>query len=339
MDRRKRLGIARAPLSSAAALWSRFARRQTAFSSVSSLVSLVLAVVFASDLLAGHENVQRLIVALWLLLYGIAAIVPLVCGRRYPRWAGIVVLCIGELWSVYFLVFSQHNHAEINALLELPMIALYVGWFYRSAIGRPFIIFSVTCAWASLIWNPGMGDGVISPLVTVTYAVLITVFCFEGARAVRRQTYIQSVLDPLTGALNRRGLLSLEGEVRRRARRAGDRTSVAIIDFDDFRMVNERGGHASGDAALQESARRWRALVGMRGVSVRRGGLVARLGGDEFALLFRVDADTAGEMLRRDRATAACPWSWGAATLDPDEDLMSAVARADAELYRAKQLR
>lgn len=321
----------------AATLWLRFVRWQTPFSFLSSVLSFVLAIVFVSDLVFSHPHIERAAVAFWLVLYAMAAIIPLLCGRHFARWAGIVIVAGIEWWSTYFLLFAGHAHAEINALLELPMVALYLGWFYRSLIGRIMMALSLTRIVIVLLIHPGLGHGVVSAGVTVIYAALIAVFCFEGARAVRRQLHQQSITDPLTGALNRRGLFSQARRLRAGASRRNEQVCIAVIDFDDFRMLNEQGGHLAGDAALRDTVLNWQELVGKRGGQAKDGGIVARLGGDEFVLVFRQDLARASALLCDLRKSSDYAWTWGAATLDPDESLTDAIAVADGELYRAKR--
>ncbi|HEY3141135.1 MAG TPA: GGDEF domain-containing protein [Acidimicrobiales bacterium] len=91
----------------------------------------------------------------------------------------------------------------------------------------------------------------------------------------RRNQALQraAVTDPLTGVGNRSAL-------RRRLDAAGDdEVSLAFVDLDDFKAVNDTYGHDAGDTVLREVARRL-------GVSVREDDLVVRLGGDEFAVVF-----------------------------------------------------
>ncbi len=317
----------------------RFSRWQTPFSIVSALIPLLLALVFLSDLLFPHPDIDARSVLIWLLVYLGAGIVPLVFGHRYPRWAGIAMVALIEAWSSFFLLRVQHPHAEINALLELPVIALYVGWFYSGMVARVFMGLSILRVGSALIWNPDLGHGLGSPTIMVAYSVCIALFCFEGARAVRRQGQVQSRTDPLTGALNRRGLLIAATELRQRARQAGEPIAVAIIDFDDFRQLNESGGHTAGDDALRDGAERWMRAVGMRGISGRSGGLVARLGGDEFVVVLRASYAEAAAQLGGLRRGAGHSWSYGLVAVGATEDLDAAIERADAALYRAKGLR
>ncbi len=89
----------------------------------------------------------------------------------------------------------------------------------------------------------------------------------------------QSVTDPVTGALNRRRFRQLlRGEVAR-ARRYRRSLSVAVLDIQGFRRINEEFGHEVGDSVLRAAAQ-------CLAANVRETDAVARVGGDEFALLF-----------------------------------------------------
>ncbi|SKA78430.1 diguanylate cyclase (GGDEF) domain-containing protein [Paucidesulfovibrio gracilis DSM 16080] len=88
----------------------------------------------------------------------------------------------------------------------------------------------------------------------------------------------QTEHDPLTGIANRRAfdrVLDLELE---RAQRAESTISLAVLDLDDFKQINDRHGHAAGDAVLVHLAR-------ILANNKRRYDLAARIGGEEFALL------------------------------------------------------
>ena len=100
--------------------------------------------------------------------------------------------------------------------------------------------------------------------------------------------------DPLTDLLNRRRFeeeLSLE---LARAKRYGSRGAVLCLDLDNFKTVNDSGGHAAGDALIIKVATRLRDRL-------RSTDVLARLGGDEFGILLpavgRADAQTAAEQL------------------------------------------
>ncbi len=140
--------------------------------------------------------------------------------------------------------------------------------------------------------------------------------------------------DPLTDCLNRRGLQErLEAELATAARHDHS-TSLIVIDLDDFKAVNDRDGHAAGDALLVWTVQQ---LV----TSVRPLDAVGRLGGDEFAVVLPHTArDEAIDVAQRiESALAPCTAaSTGTATYPLDGTTASVLhAEADARLYEAKR--
>jgi diguanylate cyclase (GGDEF)-like protein len=87
-----------------------------------------------------------------------------------------------------------------------------------------------------------------------------------------------SLLDELTGLLNRRGFLAQASRKLRRASQQGRPVSLFCLDVGGMKTINDRLGHSAGDQALQEAARLLRRVFG-------ESDLVARLGGDRFGVL------------------------------------------------------
>jgi diguanylate cyclase (GGDEF)-like protein len=142
--------------------------------------------------------------------------------------------------------------------------------------------------------------------------------------------------DPLTGVPNRRAFLErLSAAVASAA--TGRRTVVCLVDLDGFKGVNDRDGHAAGDAVL-------RTVASALGRAVRETDTVARLGGDEFAVLAEVSDSCSGQVLaeRLCRAIAAAgrdsgvTASVGAAEVLPDDQIEELLHRADSAMYRSK---
>ena len=146
--------------------------------------------------------------------------------------------------------------------------------------------------------------------------------------------------DPLTGALNRKGLAD---ELMRIVRSDQGRTfpmALVFIDIDHFKRINDARGHDTGDQVI-------RGLAQLVRSAVQRDDLFARWGGEEFLLVFRGTAGLEGRNIAerlRDRIAAA-NWpdglrvtcSFGVTEWHRDEDLNDGIKRADEAMYRAKQ--
>ncbi len=149
-------------------------------------------------------------------------------------------------------------------------------------------------------------------------------------------------IDPLTDVLNRRGF---ERELKRSlayVKRYGTSAALIYVDLDAFKPVNDRHGHAAGDAVLNAVAA---ALVR----NVRASDVVARIGGDEFAvLLWNVgDAAAAAKATALEAVVYSTEVRWGAssfaigasagvALLGRLDTPAEGMARADAAMYRRK---
>jgi diguanylate cyclase (GGDEF)-like protein len=137
--------------------------------------------------------------------------------------------------------------------------------------------------------------------------------------------------DPLTQVANRRAWETEASRHLARAQRSGEPLSIAILDLDDFKRVNDQDGHGAGDALLRELAAGWTTRL-------RQADLLGRYGGDEFVLcLPATDADGAVELLTRLEDTHRFRWSVGLATLRPGDTLADMMSRADADLYTRKR--
>jgi diguanylate cyclase (GGDEF)-like protein len=132
-------------------------------------------------------------------------------------------------------------------------------------------------------------------------------------------------IDPLTGLRNRRGFERELARALAYVKRYGASAALLFIDLDGFKPVNDRHGHAAGDALLK-------GVAATLTRHVRESDLVARLGGDEFVvLLWNVTAEAAAAKaaaLETLIATAAV--DWGDATLTVGASAgMSPIAAAD----------
>jgi diguanylate cyclase (GGDEF)-like protein len=147
-------------------------------------------------------------------------------------------------------------------------------------------------------------------------------------------------LDALTGLHNRRYFHETLAREVSRAHRYERNLALIIFDLDDFKAINDRIGHLSGDSVLAEAAERVLEVV-------RSADIACRVGGDEFAVILPESrlADADQLYARLQRAVSARPVgqagpltiSAGVADLQPDDDAIAFFQRADHALYGAKE--
>ena len=149
-------------------------------------------------------------------------------------------------------------------------------------------------------------------------------------------------LDELTGAFNRRCIMRVLDEEIARSKRHGQPCSIALIDLDWFKRINDAYGHPTGDEVLRTFAITMFA-------NIRTIDRFGRYGGEEFLLVLpNTPAEAAARLLDRLRAIVAdldwsafsagmqVTFSAGVATLRTDEHSDNFLARADKALYASK---
>lgn len=255
-------------------------------------------------------------------------------------------LWVGAGWAVLPLLIADAivitGGAESPALmlLALPAITLGPRFELRGVLfGTAYILvllFGVTYG-----FDRGIAiehnQQVVAAAALVVGAVILSGALVESDRAHRRR----STIDSLTGLHNRsaleRRLAELDGEPC--GLEAGLSHALLLCDLDHFKRVNDRLGHAAGDAVLQDVAYTMRAVL-------RAGDSIYRVGGEEILVILPgADRDGALEIAERLRLAVKerrpigimVTLSIGVAVSLPHAvDADDLVSRADAALYAAK---
>ncbi|MFV3128072.1 diguanylate cyclase [Niveispirillum sp. KHB5.9] len=180
-------------------------------------------------------------------------------------------------------------------------------------------------------------------LVTARFRTLNGLLRAEVAERARLEAHFRTLAsqDGLTGLPNRRAFLDQAQAELARARVTGLPLSLLMLDIDHFKAINDRFGHAAGDASLIAFCNACRATL-------REQDVMGRLGGEEFAVLLG-DTEIGGALATAERLRAAVEErgadtverhfltvSVGVATLSGDENLDQLLIRADRALYTAK---
>jgi diguanylate cyclase (GGDEF)-like protein len=181
------------------------------------------------------------------------------------------------------------------------------------------------------VWNFGIRLIVFSFLALLLKELKLSL---ENARML-------AATDPLTGVWNSREFYRIAEIELRRARRLQYPISIAYLDIDNFKQVNDQRGHTEGDKLL-------RCLAQNATNALRKTDTFARLGGDEFVILLpNTDAQQSKIVIRKLKDIAKPTDTWrdmipvtfsiGVATFKmPPNSLEELVKRADALMYKGK---
>jgi diguanylate cyclase (GGDEF)-like protein len=193
-----------------------------------------------------------------------------------------------------------------------------------------------------------------TPTETLAIAILLNLVLVSSAfsQRTRRQNWalmqlmrIGAQVDFLTGLANRSAYENHVERWTRLARRERKPYTVAVVDLDYFKRINDRYGHQHGDGVLREAA------LTIDQFARRAGDLAARVGGEEFVLfLYHCDHEGARQRLEQLRATiealglenedsphGVVTASIGAISIDRPEPISATYEKADQALYQAKR--
>ena len=286
--------------------------------------------------------------AIFLSVLGCSALIALACWRWGARWSDGTVLGVLVMIDLLVLLSVVASQDRVAAMLNLILL-VPVSLFAAVSLDAPY----PRCQEAIAVAGFGAATVLIAPTVLfwVTTTALPTtalIACTETALAQRRHLdrtlqalEQQSITDPLTGLLNRRGMTSrLFGPSGLPTRHI----TVLVLDIDHFKAINDAYGHITGDEVLR--------TVGKGLLRETRGDDIAvRIGGEEFVVVTPANPEDARQLAERLRESAM-EWmtAWSGtlsvggvtAELPHAEDLTperpaGLIEDADRCLYEAKR--
>jgi diguanylate cyclase (GGDEF)-like protein len=265
-------------------------------------------------------------------------------GYRIGSLSVVVGVVLTGSPMIYYILFDRG--AVLGAIASAALIIF--GSAFASAAGwidyAPVLANDAGGGEHSLFWVSSMLLLFVVPQMVVLFA--IGAYVVRQWRRREQEVKRLSIQDPLTGIANRRHILDELDRELARAHREGSDFALFMMDLDDFKKINDRHGHPTGDKALVTATE----IIGR---TLRRADRIGRYGGEEFLVLLPgSDIQAALEVAERCRArlnetevvtngkTLSLSASFGVSAFRGGEQQPTAqtmIHDADAALYRAKK--
>jgi diguanylate cyclase (GGDEF)-like protein len=266
---------------------------------------------------------RLLLLAVLALLVGVSV---LRWGRQLPPWATHVVILSGTVAVTMAVALAGVTPTGVALASFYVFTALDAGMCLTRVATAGHVLMAVLgCAVAMV---PQSSTGAYAAVVVSGTTVVVAL----GSGWLLRVA-ASADADPLTGLPNRRRLDAVLQAAVERAQRTRSPLSVALLDLDNFKVVNDTLGHDEGDRLLLAVTHAWMSQL-------FPGDLLARQGGDEFVVVLPGSGRTEA-FARVERLLAAMPagssCSAGVGDLGDGDSMAALMRRADAALYEAKR--
>ena len=263
------------------------------------------------------------------LVYAVIILAALLIMRgRTPAWFLYAQTAVSIVASLSIVYISVTSTGAVTSAISLIVVAAYMGWWMPRLVALALMLL----ASAGLFAVFAATDRIPELLIPWVVVCGISVGLLLAFGALVSHMKVQLITDPLTGLMNRSGMVALLDQRGDANRTVAPRTLV-VIDLDQFKVINDRDGHLAGDRFLSDFGLALRRVI-------RPDDVAFRSGGDEFVLILpRTDAAGAEALTARLRRSVALEWSYGQTEWSPGEDFDTAVARADRLMYLQKSER
>lgn len=267
-----------------------------------------------------HVTLSNPVGGIVAVVLGVAALAYLAVRPQRPFPAAVAAIVATPV----VMAFHVLTTAVFSCLIAAMFLAIYLRAFHPPRVAWTLVVILTAACQVALAVAP-------APKAVTTYLIIpvAIVGVAESFGVVSRGLVTAACTDPLTGLLNRAGWEIATAELLARSR--GTVVSVAALDLDGFKRINDTRGHAAGDEHLVARSRTWSALA-------PRGAVLARLGGDEFAVcIVAADVHAAQRFAQavRDRTPDV---SVGLASAPvAGADVAALMAAADDALYAEKR--
>jgi diguanylate cyclase (GGDEF)-like protein len=248
------------------------------------------------------------------------------CKDRLPAWVPHAIVAFASFVVTVCVAVSTTPAGRVVTAFSYLWIALYTAWFHSDR--------------AAALQLAGVAGGLavalaVSDAPSPLQTWIFTTACVLGVAWTLHTLVVRlrdlADRDQLTGLLTRAAFRDVLERATAQARRHDRPLTLALIDLDDFKLVNDRDGHAVGDRVLVELATAWTGAV-------RRSDVLGRHGGDEFLLLMPDTTEEGSRVVLQRLAAVGTASRWTAGVAQwRGEDIADWIANADAALYASKR--
>jgi diguanylate cyclase (GGDEF)-like protein len=262
-------------------------------------------------------------------VFGIVSMILLLRTKGpSPKKTVGIVTALSIVGVALSFVASDTLPSFLIGVLATMFLGMHIGAFWSERTGG---------IWVGVLAVSAVIGAAVGPFESSFISYVLIALGVVGATEVfgafaRRMRY-SATHDALTGLLNRFGFESKVEKMLPACAARGLSVSMAVLDLDNFKQINDEYGHIAGDVLLARVSKAWKAELSRRDV-------LGRLGGDEFVLFMPgvLEAE-AWQIVDRLRRAHRAEWSVGLVCMPAARRWAEIYRAADTDLYRAKRAR